>query len=116
MKVLLDQNIPRLLKPFLQQHVVLTARQMGWDRLGNGDLLTAAEESAFQLFITADGKLRYQQNLTLRKIAIIEVSNNNWPSMQPHVPRIVAAVDTAQPGTYLTIDYPYIYQPKDRTP
>ncbi len=71
MRVLFDQAIPVPLRLFLDGHTVRTAAQVGWDRRRNGELLTAAEEAQFDVFLTTDKNLRYQQNLTVRKIAVI---------------------------------------------
>jgi hypothetical protein len=59
-------------------HMVVTAWYQGWSGLKNGALLDAAEQAGFDLFITADQELSYQQNLTGRKMALIVLSTNNW--------------------------------------
>jgi hypothetical protein len=89
---------------------------MGWDQYENGDLLRAGEDAGFDLMITGDGKLRYQQNLKLRTIAIIELTVNNWPSVRPHVAEILFAVSAATPGSYQVIDCMYIYTGRKKTP
>lgn len=70
MKVLFDQNTPRPLARFLAGHEVLRATELGWQQLSNGELIASAEEQGFDLLITADRNLRYQQNLTGRRLAI----------------------------------------------
>jgi predicted nuclease of predicted toxin-antitoxin system len=65
-RILLDQNLPRGLRDILPDHSVETAYNMGWGRLENGDLLTAAEDAGFAIMITADQNIRYQQNLSGR--------------------------------------------------
>lgn len=69
-------------------------------------MLDAAEEAGFDLFITADQELGYQQNLSLRKIAIVVLSTNNWAFIKAHVGLIVAAVDAAIPAAYLQVRIP----------
>ena len=70
MRVLFDQATPVPIRTFLTGHTVSTAAREGWDKLQNGDLLNAAEAAGFQVFLTTDKNIRYQQNLTRRKIAI----------------------------------------------
>ena len=115
MKVLFDQNMPHNLKTFLAHHDVTTAAQMGWEELKNGDLLEAAENNGFDVFLTGDQNLSYQQNLAGRRIAIVELTKNNWPSVQPHVVQIVKAVDSCSPGAFFSIKCPYVYKPRNKT-
>ena len=81
MKILFDQGTPRPLRHHLAAHEIKTAAQMGWDKLHNGALLNAAE-SAFDVFITTDKNLRYQQKLTDRQIAILVLSSTSWPRIR----------------------------------
>jgi hypothetical protein len=104
MKVLFDQNVPRNLARFLTQHEVLTAANMGWGELKNGDLLKAAEGGGFEVLVTCDQNWRYQQNLKRRTIGILEIKKNNWPLTKPHFVEIVATVDAIQPGEYKTVE------------
>lgn len=78
----------------------------GWSGLKNGALLDAAEEAGFDLFITADQELSYQQNLSRRKIAIVVLSTNNWAFINAHVGLVVAAVDAATPASYAEVQIP----------
>jgi hypothetical protein len=72
MLVLFDNGTPRTLARYLiDQHTVTEARARGWEQRGNGELLNAAEAAGFEVLITTDRNLRYQQNLTNRKIAIV---------------------------------------------
>jgi hypothetical protein len=103
-KVLFDQNIPRNLRQFLTSHEVRTAAQMGWEKLENGMLLKAAEDGGFHVFVTGDTNLRYQQNLKSRKIAIVALTKNNWPLVEPHVNEIVVAVSACKEGNYKTVN------------
>ncbi len=73
----------------------------GWDRLANGALLDAAEAEGFDLFITADKNLRYQQNLSRRKIAIVLLGNARWPILRHYVDR--EAVNAATPGSFTEV-------------
>jgi len=113
-KVLFDQNVPRNLRSHLSGYEVLTAANMGWQELENGDLLKAAESAGFAVRITCDQSLRYQQNLSARKIAIIELTKNNWPSIRPYVAQIARTLDTCAEGEYHTIKCAFVYRPRTR--
>lgn len=77
------------------------------ERLVNGDLLNAAEAEGFEVFITSDKNIQYQQNLSSRKMAIIVLGNAQWPVLRRYVDRVVAAVDTATPGSFAEVEIPY---------
>jgi len=106
MRVLFDQGTPVEIVSFLTKHTVRTTRQQGWDTLSNGDLLLVAEETGFEVMLTTDNGLAYQQNLRSRKIAIVVLSRNRWRMVQRMIRKIVAAVDAAEPGGYVVIDIP----------
>src|ERR1700716_3328130 len=69
MLVLFDHSVPAPLSPYLTGHTITEARTRGWDTLSNGDLLAEAERARFDVFLTADKNIQYQQNLAGRKIA-----------------------------------------------
>jgi hypothetical protein len=106
MLVLLDQGTPVPIRPFLREHKVETAAQRGWDKLKNGDLLRAAEEAGFEVLVTPDKNIRYQQNLENYTIAIVVLGNPQWPVLHHHVDRVVEAVNAAKPGTYCEVEIP----------
>jgi len=106
MLVLFDQGTPVPIAGFLQGHSVKTARQLGWETLGNGELLRAAEEVGFDVLLTTDKNLAYQQNLRDRKIAIVVLGRNRWRSVKMVLPQILAAVNAATPGSYIVVDVP----------
>ena len=103
MRVLFDQGVPVPLRGFLQGHAVETAFERGWSTLKNGQLLDAAEREGFDLLVTTDQNLKYQQNLGGRRLAIIVLTTTAWPRMQPRVAEIVAAVDAIRPGGYVEV-------------
>jgi hypothetical protein len=105
--ILFDHGTPAPLKTFLASHAVKHAKSQGWDTLNNGELLNAAEAAGFERLLTPDKNIRYQQNLTNRKIAIVVIGNPQWPVLRLHVELVVAAVNTAKPGTYIEVDIPY---------
>lgn len=106
MLILFDHGTPRGIARWLSEHTVKEARAQGWHRLSNGDLLEAAEKSGFDLLLTTDKNIRYQQNLRQRKIAIVVLGKARWRLIKPLLANVVAAVNAAQPGTYTEIDIP----------
>jgi len=79
---------------------VSTAYELGWSTLKNGELLAAAESNGFEVFVTTDTNLAYQQNLSNREIAIVVLSTTSWPRIQKSVAAIVSAIDAARPNSY----------------
>ena len=77
-----------------------TAYELGWATLKNGELLAAAEGNGFDVFVTTDTNLSYQQNLSARKIAIVVLSTTSWPRILKSVAAIVSAIHTAKPNSY----------------
>lgn len=106
MRIVFDQGVPKPLRARLRGHFVQTSRELGWPRLTNGKLLTAAEEAGFDLLITTDKNLSYQQNLTGRKVAVRVLGQQQWPALRPHVELVIAAVDSVTPGTFAEIEIP----------
>ena len=100
MRVLFDKSAPYGLARHLQGHAVSTAEQCGWGRLENGDLLTVAEQSGYEVFLTADKNIRYQQNLSGRKMAIVALGQSPWRLVRQHIPAIVMAVNGVTAGSY----------------
>lgn len=105
MRILFDQGTPAPLRDFLPTHRVDTAYEMGWSTLDNGDLLGVAEDSGFELFLKTDKNLRYQQNLPVRRIAILVLPTTRWPQIRLHTGEIVAAVNNTKPGGYRELDW-----------
>lgn len=87
-------------------HLVVSTWYQGWSGLKNGALLAAAEAAGFDLFITADQELAYQQNLTDRKMAILVLSTNNWDLVKAAIAEITAAVNDVTPGSYAEVKIP----------
>jgi hypothetical protein len=104
MRILFDHGTPRSIARSLEGHSVTAARARGWERLTNGALLKIAEEAGFDLLLTTDKNIRYQQNLAGRKIAIVVLGNPQLPVVRLHIHRIVAAVNAATPGSYLQVE------------
>ena len=87
-------------------HTVETAFERGWSELQNGALIDAAEASGFDVFVTTDKNLRYQQDLGGRRLAVFVLWTTNWPQMAPHAAEIGLAVSALQPGEYREFDQP----------
>ena len=77
---------------------------MEWGGVKNGALLTLIENEGFDIFLTGDKNMGAQQRLEGRPFAVLVMSAINWPVVRPHIHKIVAALDAAQPGTVTTID------------
>ena len=107
MRILFDNGTPEPLIPYLAGHGVTTAIAAGWERLENGDLLSAAERAGFEVLLTTDKNIRYQQNLTGRKIALVILGNPQWPLVQLHLERIVSAVNACTAGSYIEVEIPF---------
>jgi hypothetical protein len=106
MLILLDHVAPAGIARFLSGHTVTKAKDRGWDRLGNGDLLAVAERAGFDVIVTADKNIRYQQNLEGRRIALVVLSTPQWPVVKLHLEKIATAVNAAIPGSYVEVDLP----------
>ena len=100
MLVLFDQGTPAPLRHALIGHLVETAYERGWSSLKNGELIAAAESAGFEVFVTTDKNLKYQQNLVNRSMAIVVLQTTSWPRIQRALPRVVAAVEAAGTGSY----------------
>jgi hypothetical protein len=108
MLILFDQGTPAPLIPFLEGHTVTKAKDAGWDKLVNGELLKAAEEAGFEVLLTTDKNMAAQQNLKTRAIAIVVLGNSQWRIVQRHIRKIAATVNAATPGSYSEVDIPFI--------
>ena len=107
MRILFDQGTPEPLIPFLTGHTVTVARDAGWERLVNGELLKAAETARFEVLVTTDKNMVSQQNLKSRSIAIVVLGNSQWRIVQRYVRKIAACVNAATPGSYAEVHIPF---------
>jgi hypothetical protein len=106
--ILFDHGTPKGLIRALSGHTVHTAQAKGWDTLSNGALLKAVEEGGFELLLTTDRRIRYQQNLSARRIAFVVLTGSTkWSRVRAHTDRIVAAVAAATPGSYSEVEIPF---------
>ena len=100
MRVLLDESVPRPLAQLLLGHEVRTVTQLRWSGIKNGELLRRAAE-AFDVVLTADQNIEFQQNLAKLPVAVVVLiaKTNRIESLEPLVPEILAVVETLQPKT-----------------
>ena len=106
MRVLFDQGTPVPLRQSLSEHSVSTAYELGWATLKNGELLRSAEEQGFEVLVTTDTNLRYQQNLAVRRIAVVVLSTTSWPRIRVVVEHVASAVNSASVGSYVEVSVP----------
>jgi len=105
MRILFDHGTPKGLIRAFPDHEITTAHGKGWDRLDNGALLDAAEDAGIEVLITTDRRIRYQQNLTGRRIALVVLTGTTkWSSIRRNFDRIAAAVNAAAPGSYTEVN------------
>jgi len=102
-KVLFDQGTPAPLRRALVGHSVETAYERNWSSLQNGALIAAAEAAGFEVFVTTDKNLKYQQNLTTRTLSIVVLLTTSWPRIQGSLPAVLAAVENAVRGGYVEV-------------
>src|SRR5690242_8254902 len=107
MLILFDNGTPAPLRYALTGHTVVEAIERGWDRLTNGELIAAAEAAGFELLLTTDKNMRYQQNLKGLKIAVVVIGNQQWPILRRYIDRVVTAVNAAVPGSYTEVEIPF---------
>jgi hypothetical protein len=102
MRILFDQGTPVPLKQHLPGHQIETAFERGWAQFSNGDLLAAAD-GQFDVLVTTDQKLRHQQSLAGRKLAVLVLPTTSWPRLREQGEKIAAALATVKPGEFLEI-------------
>lgn len=121
MKILLDHNIDRRLKRFLPEHDVRSTKEMGWERLTNGQLLSQAE-GEFDVMLTVDRNIKHQQNLAGRQIAIIVLiaENNTRQSLSRLIPEVDTQLSNVVAGQSYEVSLidepPIIFQSSEHEP
>ena len=107
MKILFDNGTPKPIARSLAGHEISYARQIGWHELENGELIERAEEAGYEVLLSSDKNIRYQQNLSNRKIAIVVLGQQQWPLVKLHLDKIAAAVNACTPGSYSEVEIPF---------
>ena len=105
MRILLDECVPWPMHRLLTHHSCTTAQAKGWGGIKNGDLLQRAE-AEFDLFITSDQNIRYQQNLEARRIAILELSTNDIRRIQAASSMVEDAIERIRPKEFIQLNIP----------
>jgi hypothetical protein len=100
MKILFDNGTPKPIAHSLSGHEIAYARRIGWHELENGELIQPAEEAGYEVLLSTGKNIRYQQNLSGRKIALVVLGNQQWPLVKLHLDKTAAAVNACTPGSY----------------
>jgi hypothetical protein len=106
-KILFDNGTPKPIARSLTGHEITYARRIGWHQLGNGELIQKAEEAGYEVLLSTDRNIQYQQNLSGRKIALVVLGNQQWPLVKLHLDKIAAAVNAATPGSFVEVEIPF---------
>jgi len=107
MLALFDNGTPRGPAAMLSGHTIEEARTRGWEELANGESIMAAETAGFEVLLTTDKNIRYQQNLNDRKIALVVLEHSQWPMVKLVAESIAIAVNAAKPGSYVEVPIPF---------
>ncbi len=105
MRVLFDQGTPAPLRRHLRPYPVDTTAERGWSNITNGELLKRAEDEGYEVFITTDQSIRYQQNLAGRRIGIVVLMSTSWPRAKQQIPAILAALTKVLGGGYEEVPF-----------
>ena len=105
-RLLLDESVPAGLKRILTAFEVKTAPEMGWAGISNGRLLDLAEQNGFDIMVTSDTNIRFQNRLAGRRIAIVLATTNHWDTIRPNPADLVAACNGVPDGAYVVVQFP----------
>lgn len=107
MRILLDESVPHKLRLLIGDgHEVATTWYLGWSGMKNGALMEAAEGAGFDVLITADQEMRYQQNWQGRAMGLLVLSTNDWARVKAHHAEILEAPRTMAKGAYCEVVIP----------
>jgi hypothetical protein len=112
-RILLDEGVPIGVRTLVTSFHVEAVAEMGWAGLSNGDLIRAAEEAGFEVMITCDQNIRYQQNLAGRRLALVVLTTNHWDTIRANGGGILPAVESATVGSFAMVEMP---KPRRRRP
>lgn len=104
MRCVLDENLPHKLRLALSQFDPVTVQHAGFSGLKNGELLKAVEAAGFEVLVTGDKTLEYEQNMNNRRIAVVALSAPHWQFVKDHVSGIADAIRVARPGSFTRVD------------
>jgi len=105
-RILLDEQLPRQLAPYVVGHDVRTVQQESWAGLKNGALLSAAEAAEFAVFLTGDQNLQFQQNISKRRLGVVVLcaASNALEDLLPLIPAALAVIEAIQPGQVARVE------------
>jgi len=105
-RILLDEQLPRQLVPYLVGHDVRTVQEESWAGLKNGELLTRAEAAGFSVFVTGDQNLQFQQNISRRHLGVVVLCAMSCAleDLLPLVPSALSAIETVEPGHVVRVE------------
>lgn len=106
MRILFDQGTPAPLRQHLGDHTVDTVAERGWSELSNGDLIARAEDEGYEVVVTTDQNMRYQQDLTGHRLAIVVLLSTAWPHVRLRTEEIRAALSEVRPGEFREVPIP----------
>jgi hypothetical protein len=111
-RVLCDENMPHKLRSSLRTFDVATVQYMGFSGLNNGELLNAAEKAGFDVLVTGDKTLEYEQNMSGRMIAVVLLSAPHWGLIKNHLERIAMAIEEATPASLIRVECGVFVRPR----
>jgi hypothetical protein len=103
-RIILDEGVPRQVARYLPGHDVTDVHEAGWNGMKNGRLLALIEKAGFEVFISNDKRIEFDQNWSRRPFAALLLSTNHWRTLKPNVGNIEVAVETAEPGQVTRVD------------
>jgi predicted nuclease of predicted toxin-antitoxin system len=106
MKILLDECVPKKVKRFLAGHDVSTVQEIGLASTKNGKLLAAAESAGFDILITADKSMPYQQRVKGRNLAVVQLPTNTLEELEPLAESIRSFIETVTRGGFYRVEFP----------
>jgi predicted nuclease of predicted toxin-antitoxin system len=104
-KVLFDQGTPVPLRRALPGHDVVTAYELGWSTLTNGDLLVAADAAGFAAIVTTDQDIRHQQSVAGRRFGVVVLPTTDWSKIRRNAARVAEALRTVRPGALVEVTF-----------
>ena len=103
MKLLFDQGTPAPLRGRLLAHSVDTVAEKGWSDKGNGELLDLAEQEGYEVLVTTDQNLRFQQNLEKRQVGLVVLLSTDWRQIRLRTSEIGEAIAAVRPGAVIEV-------------
>ncbi len=105
-KILFDHGTPAPLRHHLREHSVDRSAERGWELLENGELIQRAEEDGYEVIVTTDQSMRYQQNLAGRKLGVVVLMATAWPRVRLRTAEIAKAIEAVRPGQAVEVPIP----------